>query len=71
MKILVSTVGLLDRPDLVWPEGWPIPEVGSEVSYDEDTSLFVRTVVWYLNGDEDTKEPFVYIVLGPKPREGF
>lgn len=69
MKVQVTSVGFQDHLDIEWPEGWPIPPEDTELDYDGQT-LFVRTVVWYLRGEDDDKEPFVYIVVGPVRRGG-
>lgn len=74
MKVIVSVVGMCSRPEVDWPEGWPIPQVGAEIEIKTaDTpffgTVFVRTVVWHPQGDEETKEPFVYIVVGPQSRQ--
>lgn len=70
MKIQISTVGLLNRVNIDWPEGWPVPQKGAAIDHPEAGSLFVRTVIWYPQGaeDEDISEPFVYVVVGPSPR---
>jgi hypothetical protein len=41
-----------------------VPRVGEVVSLHQGAEFYVRTVVWYPQGDEDTNEPFVYIVVG-------
>ena len=69
MKVQISVVGIAPRPDIEWPEDWPVPTVGDEIEFDAYT-LFVRHVVWYPNGDleSESKEPFVYVVVGTQVR---
>lgn len=69
MKVKLSAVGSTASRDteLTWPEDWPIPRVNDDIdipSLPEVNS--VRTVVWYPQGSEDSSEPFVYIVVGPR-----
>lgn len=74
MKVKINVVGVLDdqgrtHPDMEWPEGWPPPQEGQQV-YSEALGIYlvVRTVVWYPEGSEESKEPFVYVVIGrPRP----
>lgn len=73
MKVKCSLVGLVDHHmTLEWPEGWPVPRVGDEVTLpgpDSELNLAVRAVDWYPKGDPDDggSEPFVYVVIG-RPR---
>lgn len=68
MKVQISVVGSHPRPDITWPEGWPVPRLGEIVSADSE-EYSVRTIVWYPHGDPETPEdpePFVYVVIGPQ-----
>lgn len=66
LNVWVSHVGgLLDRDrNLTWPPGWPAPRVGDEFTVPGGPPMYVRTVVWYPEGNEDDAEPFVYVVVG-------
>lgn len=57
-----------ERYSVEWPSYWPIPRVGDEVTSEEGSTLWVRSVNWYPHGEdaEDT-EPFIYIVLSNRP----
>lgn len=70
MRIVASLAGVVDAPDLEWPEGWPVPREGESVSLPGVGPLQVRTVVWYPagNSDEGDPEPFAYVVVGPPRR---
>jgi hypothetical protein len=69
MKVTTTLVGIMDHHrELEWPEGWPIPREGESVTLPGEDNLSVRTVVWYPEGsdeDEEDREPFVYLVIGP------
>lgn len=71
MRIIVNIVGLVREatPVVEWPDGWPIPHVGEEISFPRlPTYLFVRHVTYLPQGDLEGTEPYVYIVLGTTPR---
>ena len=67
MNIKISVTGMHPRPDIVWPEGWPMPRIGEEVTIGEH-NLFVRHVDYYPLGDLEEKDPFIYVVIGPRPQ---
>lgn len=50
------------RPDVEWPEGWPVPRVGDGVYAADGHPLTVKSVDWYPHGVAGS-EPFVYVVL--------
>lgn len=52
--------------EVVWPDSFPTPVEGQPVELRDGTTVYVRTVVYYPQGDEDRPEPFVYVVLGPR-----
>lgn len=66
MRTQVSVTGMhgLNVPDFTWPDNWATPHVGDPVQVGEYT-LYVRVVHWYPMSDDETAEPFVYLVLGP------
>lgn len=70
MKILVTMVGTQRREPVLWPDGWPVPREGDrfEVPGAPEVTT-VRNVTWYPEGnnEEDDSEPFVYVVVGPRP----
>lgn len=67
-KVALSFVGFPgERPAATWPKGWPVPPVDAEIDFLDIGTVFVRTVVWYPQG-EGKHEPFVYVVLGPSRR---
>lgn len=65
MKVLINVVGWHPRPEVTWPEGWPVPRIGDQVQV-KDKILFVRDVCWYPLGDREDIYPFVYVVVGPE-----
>lgn len=52
--------------DPVWPEGWPLPQVGNTI-YIDDTTLWVRAIDFFPQGEEEGDEPSIYIVLALTP----
>lgn len=66
MKIVVSLVGSSEQPELVWPQGWPVPREGESVALPGGDLLVVRTVAWCPRGGDpaDPAEPYVYLVVG-------
>lgn len=74
IEVQVSVVGVIDPPEVKWPQGWPIPRIGEEVFLPNQPSLFVRVVEWYPMGDPENDEmkiPFVYVVIGPRLYDQF
>ena len=68
MNIRISYVGTMNRAQIVWPEGWPVPRQGDSFNVEAlglDEVTTVRHVVWYPHGDEEGPEPYVYVVVGP------
>lgn len=65
-RIDISVVGLESghRGSVDWPAGWPIPDRDDTISWG-GMYLRVRSVTWYPEGDNTTREPFVYVVVGP------
>lgn len=70
MRVIVNLIGLQDPSrELEWPEGWPLPRFGEEVSLPNLPPLQVRAVCWQPEGDEEDNEPYIYLVIGnPRPR---
>lgn len=68
MKIIATLTGINDlrREPLDWPQGWPVPREGESVDMGVAGLLSVRSVVWYPEGNRDSPEPFVYLVIGPR-----
>lgn len=65
MKIKMVTSGLINNPEIEWPEGWPPPAVGDSIqAFGNKMYVWYRT--WY-PAAVDNQEPYVYIVLGPRP----
>lgn len=48
--------------DVTWPEGWPVPRVGDDLSLQDGTGLKIKAVDWYPMGEGDDPTPFVYVV---------
>lgn len=67
MKVRINVVGEHRGTDIEWPEGWPVPVEGQEIQIPNGT-IFIRQVVWYPLGEDDSVEPFIYVVVGPKNR---
>lgn len=66
MMVTVGVVGSLRMEPVIWPEGWPIPQIGDGFSLpDADEVTTVRAVDWYPEGEEGS-EPFIYVVVGPR-----
>ena len=72
MKIQITITGEhRDQPD-EWPQGWPVPREGEEVTLGNGANVYVRHVVWHPSGSTfngGDSEPFVYVVLGPRRPE--
>lgn len=62
--VRVTITGRSTAPAVTWPPGWPPPREGEQVELRELGVLFVRTVVWYPEGEFGEGDPFVYVVLG-------
>lgn len=54
-------------PDPVWPEGWPLPPVGSDVYVSTGHRLKVKAIDFFPHGEEEGDEPLIYIVLSVLP----
>ena len=54
-------------PGPVWPDGWPVPRIGDEVTSVHGITLKVTAVDWYPEGEDGDDEPYVYVVLRPEP----
>lgn len=53
-------------PGPVWPDGWPVPRIGDEVTSVHGITLKVTAVGWFPEGEDGDDEPFVYVVLRPE-----
>ena len=67
-RVEISVVGIEGLRHFEWPEGWPVPPVDSCVAGVGDEDLWVRTVVYYPQGEDEGEAPFVYVVLGKRSR---
>lgn len=54
-------------PIPIWPEDWPVPEIGSTVVPAQgQTELYVKYVIYYPSGEDPGDDPFVYVVLSER-----
>ncbi len=56
-------------PYPIWPEGWPVPQIGTIVytTYGQPP-LWVTAVDYFPGGEESGDDPSIYVVLSEKPR---
>lgn len=58
-----NTQGTGREPEPDWPEDWPVPRVGDEITLPNYRTLLVKHVVMFPHGSEHDRESFIYIVL--------
>lgn len=56
------------RPEVFWPNGWPVPRVGDQIDLEGQSgphSFWVRRVIWCVDA---RPRPYVYVVLTTTPQ---